>query len=380
MLEEIQFFFHCHGYVSKASSLLGLVKDCRTVEQLNKQTFFFFFFFLSQLCFSTWYQSAESMAWRSPAINMVRQSTQLGGNENQVGAANHPPNPIPIPIPIPIPTVDQAVFDPNDRKNPLYLHPNESPALQLVSVQLEGRSNYHPWARAMEMALRSKNKMSIVNGTMVIPNTTDARYYYWDQCNTMVLSWILRAVSPTVGRGVLWIDTAEGVWKDLKKRFSQQDVLRIAEIQAEIYQTKQGNSSINEYFTQLKLLWDELFILRPVPCCERPLNCECGSKLSEKVKMHLENDMLSSFLIGLNENYTSTNNQIMLMKPLPDVGIQTTEAGILETDPPITQESYKRFLEFMQREKTSNTPLDCQCSSKMCSIFLIVEIIIIIMC
>nr|GMC66380.1 Retrovirus-related Pol polyprotein from transposon TNT 1-94 [Ipomoea batatas] len=115
------------------------------------------------------------MAWRSPAINMVRQSTQLGGNENQAGAANHPPNPIPIPIPIP--AVDQAVFDPNDRKNPLYLHPNESPALQLVSVQLEGRSNYHPWARAMEMALRSNNKMSIVNGTMVIPNTTDARVF-----------------------------------------------------------------------------------------------------------------------------------------------------------------------------------------------------------
>lgn len=137
----------------------------------------------------------------------------------------------------------------------------------------------------------------------------------------MVLSWILRVVSPTIGRIVLWINTSKGVWRDLKKRFSQQDVFRVAEIdQYEIHQTKQGNSSINEYFTQLKLLWDELVVLRPIPGFECSPTCACGSKIYDKVKEHLENDMLSAFLIGLNETYISTKNQIMLMKPLPDVG------------------------------------------------------------
>nr|GMD81061.1 uncharacterized protein LOC109166898 [Ipomoea batatas] len=111
-------------------------------------------------------------------------------------------------------------------------------------MQLEGISNYHSWARAMEMALRSKNKMTFVNGLVPVPDELDPRYYDWDRCNTMVLSWILRAVSPTIGRGVLWINTAEGVWKDLKKRFSQQDVFRIAEIQSQIYQTKQAFASV----------------------------------------------------------------------------------------------------------------------------------------
>ncbi|XP_019172093.1 PREDICTED: uncharacterized protein LOC109167527 [Ipomoea nil] len=174
--------------------------------------------------------------------------------------------------------------------------------------------------RAMEMSLRSKNKMVFVDGTMEIPSRTDVRYFYWDQCNTMVLSRILRAVSPTIGRSVLWINTAEGIWKDLKKRFSQQDVFRIAEIQAEIYQIKQGNSSVNDYITHLKLLWDELSVLRPTPSCECSPRCECGRKLAEKSRVYLENDMLSAFLIGLNENFSNTKRQIMLMKPLPDVG------------------------------------------------------------
>nr|GME14143.1 probable LRR receptor-like serine/threonine-protein kinase RKF3 [Ipomoea batatas] len=164
---------------------------------------------------------------------MVRQSAP---QVDEAGTSN------PIPRPDPVAT---RAFDPTDRTNPLHLHPNESPALQLVTVRLEGRSNYHPWARAMEMALRSKNKLRIVDGTMVIPSELDQKYYYWDQCNTMVLSWILRAVSPTIGQSVLWINTAEGVWKDLKKRFSQQDVLRIGEIQSQIHQTKQVLPSEN---------------------------------------------------------------------------------------------------------------------------------------
>nr|GMD45726.1 uncharacterized protein LOC109166032 [Ipomoea batatas] len=73
----------------------------------------------------------------------------------------------------------------------------------------------------------------------------------------MILSWILRAVSPTIGRSVLWINTAEGVWKDLKKRFSQQDDFRIAEIRYEIYKTKQGSfpfqNSQNEQIDEIGL-------------------------------------------------------------------------------------------------------------------------------
>nr|GMD78819.1 uncharacterized protein LOC109156280 [Ipomoea batatas] len=133
-------------------------------------------------------------------------------------------------MPNPIPAV-ATVFDPIDRTNPLYLHPNESPALHLVTAQLEGRSNYHSWARAMEMALRSKNKLSFVDGTMVIPSNLDTKYYYWDQCNTTVLSWIMRVVSPTIGRGVLWINTAEVLPEHTPYLDSDEDIPMIPEVQ-----------------------------------------------------------------------------------------------------------------------------------------------------
>nr|GLL25848.1 uncharacterized protein LOC109150247 [Ipomoea trifida] len=172
------------------------------------------------------------------------------------------PSPRPISSPATESIATEVTFDPQSQSNPYFLHPNENPALVLVSVPLDG-PNYHPWARAMTMALSCKNKIKFVNGSITKPPEDDPKFDVWSRCNDMVMSWIVRSLSPMVGQTVLWIDTAYGVWNDLKRRFSQQDLFRIAQIKCEIYQTKQGDSSLNEYFTHQKLLWDELQVLRP---------------------------------------------------------------------------------------------------------------------
>ncbi|EEF30371.1 conserved hypothetical protein [Ricinus communis] len=69
----------------------------------------------------------------------------------------------------------------------------------------------------------------------------------------MVLSWILRSLSPSIAQSILWIDNAMDVWKDLYNRFSQ------------------------DYFTQLKILWDEYLNLRMVPVCSCNPQCHCDA-------------------------------------------------------------------------------------------------------
>jgi hypothetical protein len=72
------------------------------------------------------------------------------------------------------------------------------------------------------------------------------------------LAWIHRSISDSIARLVLWIDTVVGVWKNLRIRFSQGDIFRISDIQEELYKFRQGNLDISDFFTQLKVLWDEL--------------------------------------------------------------------------------------------------------------------------
>ncbi|XP_019179261.1 PREDICTED: uncharacterized protein LOC109174480 [Ipomoea nil] len=225
------------------------------------------------------------------------------------------PNPIPSSSTT---NAREVTFDPQAHSNPYFLHMNENPALELVSFQLDG-SNYHPWARAMTMALSCKNKVAFINGTITKPSMDNVeKYLAWERCNNIVGSWIVRTLAPTIAHSVLWIDTACGIWNDLKRRFSKQYLFRIAEINCEIYQTKQRDSSLNEYFTRQKLLWDELSILRPLMSCACNVKCECGKKIDE-LNEYSGKDKLSIFLIGLHEKYTGARNQIMLMRPLPDV-------------------------------------------------------------
>jgi hypothetical protein len=133
--------------------------------------------------------------------------------------------------------LDNSDFATNSA-NPYYLHPNENPALVLVSPALDNK-NYHTWSRSMQIALISKNKEKFVDGTLPKPLVSDPLYAPWVQCNTMVLAWLQRSISESIAKSVLWIDNAAGVWKNLRIPYSQSDIFRISYIQEDLYKFRQ---------------------------------------------------------------------------------------------------------------------------------------------
>ena len=66
-----------------------------------------------------------------------------------------------------------------DPLSPYYLHPGESPRIPLISLQLTAQ-NYHAWARAMKLALKSKNKLKFIDGSLVKPDENDPLFIAWD--------------------------------------------------------------------------------------------------------------------------------------------------------------------------------------------------------
>ncbi|CAJ2628544.1 unnamed protein product [Trifolium pratense] len=205
---------------------------------------------------------------------------------------------------------------PTNSANPYYLHPNENPALVLVSPSLTAK-NYHTWSRSMHIALISKNKEKFIDGSLPKPPVSDPLYAPWIRCNTMVLAWIHRSISESIARSVLWIETAAGVWKNLRVRFSQSDIFRISDLQEDMYRFRQGTLDVSDYFTQLKVYWDELENYRPLPYCKCSIPCSCG--VIDSVRAYREQDFVIRFLKGLNERFSHSKSQIMMMNPLPDI-------------------------------------------------------------
>ncbi|CAN0847453.1 Retrovirus-related Pol polyprotein from transposon RE1 [Linum grandiflorum] len=140
--------------------------------------------------------------------------------------------------------------------NPLYLSPSDNLSAPIVRVKLTN-DNYHVWSRSMSVALSVKNKLQFVNGTSTAPDVVDASYAAWTRCNYAVLSWILNSVSQDIAHSLISYDSASSAWKDLKQCFSQCDAICIADLQSRISQCDQGEHTISQYFTNLKVLWEE---------------------------------------------------------------------------------------------------------------------------
>lgn len=133
----------------------------------------------------------------------------------------------------------------------------------------------------------------------------------------MVQSWICNSLSLGIKHSVIFMEYAYDVWKDLRLRFSQGDFVRIAKLQHELYTCQQPSKSVSDFFTELRILWEELENYRPLRECICPKKCACA--FQKDPRAYREQDYVMRFLMGLNESFDAVRSQILLMDPLPEV-------------------------------------------------------------
>ncbi|XP_009631446.1 uncharacterized protein [Nicotiana tomentosiformis] len=153
-----------------------------------------------------------------------------------------------------------------DFTHPYYFHPSDYPGMNLVSSAFDG-NRYRDWRRAVIIALSAKNKLEFIDGTMVVPKADSGIQQAWARCNDMVLSWLLNSLSKEIAESVLYSQSANDLWSDLKDRFGQ---------------------------------------------------CECGAKV-KSLKAH-QDERLLQFLMGLNGIFIGVRSNILLSLPLPSIG------------------------------------------------------------
>ncbi|TMW99444.1 hypothetical protein EJD97_002536, partial [Solanum chilense] len=107
-----------------------------------------------------------------------------------------------------------------DSRNPLFLHPSNSPGMTVVNTNFDGHG-FACWKRSLLIALSAKNKLGFINGTCRAPSIDSTYLPLWNRCNDMVTSWILNSFSKEITVSVLYSKTAESLRKDLEDRFGQ---------------------------------------------------------------------------------------------------------------------------------------------------------------
>lgn len=115
-----------------------------------------------------------------------------------------------------------------------------------------------------------KNKLGFLLGTCRKDMFPFSLHDLWERCNAIVLGRIMNTVSKGLVSTVIYVSDAHTVWEDLRERFDKVNTSRAFYLHKEIVTLTQGTTSVSNYFSRLRELWDEFEILMPPPSCACP--------------------------------------------------------------------------------------------------------------
>ncbi|KAL2896618.1 hypothetical protein RDABS01_038402 [Bienertia sinuspersici] len=169
----------------------------------------------------------------------------------------------------------------------------------------------------------------------------------WDTCNSMLITWILINVSETIKKSI---------WNQLEQRFLVTNGERKYSLNKQIYSTKQGGRAVSEYYTDLRMLWEELQALTVMPPLTE-MNAGVAAYV-EALQCHQEEQRLLQFLSGMDEVFSHQRSQMLLMTKLP----QVEEACKI-----IQQEESQREIFTVKSEDTSGLAMNSRKNENSCS-------------
>ncbi|XP_074314629.1 uncharacterized protein LOC141649855 [Silene latifolia] len=220
--------------------------------------------------------------------------------------------------------------------DPLYLSSFDQPFSQLTASLFDG-SDFLSWKQDILMALAAKNKDGFINGVLVTSATTDKKYHQHIRCDLMVLKWILNSIDKPLRDNLKYIKTAKGLWDEIMERYGQSNFIEIYQLTQELNATSQSNSSLIEYYSKVKHLWETLDSLDPVPNCSWGTLAACTCTLLKRMHARDQHAKFIKFLMGLNAGYDIVQRQKQLTDAVANISDITAYASYKASDAPFTK-------------------------------------------
>ncbi|XP_021644989.2 uncharacterized protein LOC110638680 [Hevea brasiliensis] len=99
--------------------------------------------------------------------------------------------------------------------HPFGLQGSDNPSMPLVSASLTG-GNYLAWSRSMTIALRVKNKLGFINGSLQAAPNDSPNFEKWLKVDSMAISWILNSILKDMVESFSYADTKKDLWDEFR--------------------------------------------------------------------------------------------------------------------------------------------------------------------
>ncbi|KAL2945131.1 Glycine dehydrogenase [Bienertia sinuspersici] len=116
-----------------------------------------------------------------------------------------------------------------------------------------------------------------------------------------------RGSSDNIKKYVMFMSNAYEIWKHLESRYSITNGARKYSLNKRLYDTKQNDRVVSEYYTNMKAIWVKLGTLNVLPAITN-MTTEI-TRFVQALSEQKEELRLFQFLNGLDEEYASQRSQ-----------------------------------------------------------------------
>ncbi|XP_074270914.1 uncharacterized protein LOC141594822 [Silene latifolia] len=183
--------------------------------------------------------------------------------------------------------------------DPLFLSPADQPNLQLTAQLFDG-SNFIQWQLAA-------------------PPKTDKKYNQWVHVDLLVLRWILNSLDKNLRDNLQYASSSKALWSEIVERYGQLNALELYELKKDLSNVSQDNSSLIDYYSRLKCLWEIVDNLDPIPQCTCGVMSKCSCQVLKRFIDREAHSKLIQLLMGLNAGYEHVQTTLLSMEPLPPI-------------------------------------------------------------
>lgn len=181
----------------------------------------------------------------------------------------------------------------------------------MVNVKLNDR-NYAIWSKLMGMFIKGRGRGNHITGQPPAPSSSDPKFQTWDAIDNAVKGWIINSIEPTLVPNFLQYPTAQSLWEGLEATYnSGTNYLQIFELMTRASQTKQGNQTLEQYYSNLQAIWAEIDQRQP--------NKFTGDENIQLYNRLTQEGRLYQFLAGVNDRFDPVKRDTLNQDPLPSL-------------------------------------------------------------
>ena len=142
--------------------------------------------------------------------------------------------------------------------------------------------------------------------------------------NSLVMAWLLNSMDASIAKPHMFMTTAKEVWDSVRETYSDLEIFsQIFELKTRLWQSKQGQRSVTNYYNEMVAWWQEL----------DQYNDDVWESQADFLqhKKREENDRVFMLLAGINQNMDEVKGRILGRRPLPSIREVFSEIQVEES-------------------------------------------------